>query len=175
MTNGTTIPEARIHHILSNPRRRKTLEYLSTTNGTISVRELSEAIAEVESGEDPPPRDVRKAVYVSLHQTHLPVLDEEGVVNYDRTGKEITLLDTAHDIRVYMEVVTNYGITWAGYYRGLGVVALFTLLASLVGIPGISAIPPTLLVAAFLSVFALSTCYHFWKQRGFYLRDLSLP
>jgi hypothetical protein len=171
MSSRCDLPETEIHHILSNPRRRKTLRYLSDNHGTISVRELSEEIAAAETGESPPPRDVRKAVYVSLHQTHLPLLDDKGVIDYDRSSKEVTLLDPARDIHLYMEVVTKYGITWAEFYRNLGVISLVTVTAAIVEIPAISMLDPLLWASLFLVLFAGSTVFHLWTRRWMLFRQ----
>jgi hypothetical protein len=172
MANRCDLPETEIHHILSNTRRRKALQYLGNNHGAISVRELSEEIAAAETGESPPPRDVRKAVYVSLHQTHLPKLDDKGIVSYDRNRKEVTLLESAKDIHLYMEVVTKYGITWVEFYRNLGVVSLVTVTAALAGVPGVSWVDPLLWAVLFIGVFATSTVVHLWKRRWVLLRQL---
>jgi hypothetical protein len=62
------------------------------------VRDLSEAVATLETAEDPPPRNKRQSVYVSLHQTHLPKLHELGIVTYDADSKAVTLSESAHEV-----------------------------------------------------------------------------
>jgi len=99
------------------------------------VRELSERVASAESGTSPAPRNVRESVYNSLHQTHLPRLDELGVVEYDDDRKIVTARDGARHISLYMEVETPIGLSWAEYYRSLGVVGLFVVVASLGSCP----------------------------------------
>jgi hypothetical protein len=172
MSGGVQLAETEIHHILSNSRRRQTLRCLSDCKGSTSVRDLSETIAELETGESPAPRDVRKAVYVSLHQTHLPKLDDKGIISYDRDRKEVTLLESAKDVHVYMEVVTKYGITWVEFYRNLGVVSLVVITAALAGLPGVSVIDPLLWAVLFIGVFATSTVVHLWRRRWVLLRQL---
>ena len=80
------LPESTIYEILSNGRRRETIQHLTERSSveTIGLHELSEAVATAESGVSPPPRALRESVYGSLHQTHLPKLEELGVVTYDR-------------------------------------------------------------------------------------------
>jgi hypothetical protein len=168
-----SVPEYEIHNILANQRRRVALEHLGSVPGRTTVRELSEVIATAETGESPPPRNVRESVYISLHQTHLPKLHGLGIVDYNRETKEITLLDAARDVDLYMEVVTKHGITWGEYYRGLGVLSLLTVVASSIDVPGIGLAPPVLWASVFLALFALSTLYQLWANRWNVLRTLS--
>jgi hypothetical protein len=95
-----TLSRSEIHDVLRNERRRLVLERL-WADGSETVRELSEHIAAVEAGEDPPPRNVRQSVYVSLHQTHLPKLDDLGIVVYDDDAKEVTISARAADLERY--------------------------------------------------------------------------
>jgi len=161
-----------IHDILRNGRRRKVLKQLQRRVEPVSLRELSERIATLETGESPPPRDVRQSVYNSLHQTHLPKLDEKGVIDYDDDRKTVALRNPARQVDLYMEVVTRYGITWAGYYRTLGVLALFAVVATNVDALVLGGVPTLAVAVVFLAVFGLSTAYQLWARRWFYLRSL---
>lgn len=156
-----SIPDSTIHFILSSPRRRETLAFLSKSGSKTTVRELSEYVAVRETGENPPPRQVRETVYVSLIQTHLPALEEVGVIQYDHETKEVVPLERSRDLRVYMEVVTRFGITWDEYYRYLGVLALLVVLATQLSVPVVSAVDTLVWVTLFLVVFAASTAYQF--------------
>ena len=123
-----------IHHVLSNERRQMVIDQLRETGETMSARALSEHIAEHETGESPPPRNIRQSAYVSLHQTHLPKLDELGIVEYDESDKTVTLDEAAsREVGVYMETVSKYGISWSEYYLGVSVLGL----VSGVGGPGL--------------------------------------
>ncbi len=99
------LDESQIHNVLRNERRRETIRYLRQAGDSLAVDDLAEHIATLETGETPPPRNVRKSVYVSLHQTHLPKLDDLGIVEYDQRSKELLLKDRAREVEVYMEVV----------------------------------------------------------------------
>lgn len=171
-THDTELQRGDIHEILRNDRRRATIEALRQQLGAISLRALSERIAERETGESPPPRNVRESVYNSLHQTHLPKLDDQGVIEYDRDRKTVELGEDARDVYIHMEVVNKYGITWADYYRTLGVLALVTIVASAVGVPGVGALDSLLIASAFLFVFAISTAKQLWSRRWLYLDAL---
>lgn len=164
----TALSEADIHDILRNDRRRNVIKRLQEHGREISLRELSVHIAEIEAGESPPPSDVRNSVYVSLHQTHLPKLDKEGIVEYDNDQKTIVLQESARQVSLYMEVITQYGITWATYYRALGVLALFSVVLVSTDLPLVSVIDPPLCAAFFMLVIVVSTLYQLWSRRWFY-------
>lgn len=102
MSENRSLDVGDIHDVLRNDRRREVLSELKANSGEATIRELSERIASAETGEDPPPRNVRQSVYVSLHQTHLPKLDELGIVDYDTDGKTVKLRSEAEAVREYM-------------------------------------------------------------------------
>jgi hypothetical protein len=172
LTRSSALAEADIHDILRNDRRRRVLEHLQESMGSVTLRGLAETIAAHEAGESPPPRPLRESVYNSLHQTHLPKLDKEGVVDYDKNRKTVKLQPGARDVNVYMEVVTKYGITWADYYRTLATLSLLVVVAVEMEIPVLEALPVLLVGSAFLAVIAASTAYQLWTRRWTYLRGL---
>jgi hypothetical protein len=159
------LDEADIHDVLRNDRRRLVIERLqSTDDGSETVRELSERIATAESGESPPPRNIRQSVYVSLHQTHLPKLDDLGIVEYDSDSKQVRLAEGADEVAVYMEVVPREGISWAEYYLGVGLLGLGLAVAVVAGVPVLSGTLGTVLVALVFVVLVASSLYHLTKQ-----------
>jgi hypothetical protein len=160
---GHTLPEAEIYDILANRRRRATLEYLSVERAT-GLHELSAAVATHESGQSPAPRALRESVYSSLHQTHLPKLDDLGVVAYDREARSVTLCDRARDVDRYLRVSTRFGVTWSEFYRTFGVLALTVVVCALVGVPWLSAVDPLLWASGGLAVFALTIAYQLWQS-----------
>lgn len=113
---GSGVPEGReatepelstgdIHFTLSNCRRRFLLRYLSRQEST-TVKELSRAIAawENETPAEELSYDERKTVYTALLQTHLPKLDEMGLVEYDASRKRVRLTDRVDQLRPYLEL-----------------------------------------------------------------------
>lgn len=166
------IPETEIHDLLRNERRQQVIKSLQDSVGKTTLRDLSEAIAEYETGKSPPPKNIRNSVYNSLHQTHLPKLDQRGIVEYDSDRKTIRLTEDVRAVDVYMEVVTPYGITWSEYYSMLGTLSLLVVLAALIDVPLISAVDPVLWVTASLAVFGISLGYQVWTNRWMYLNAL---
>jgi len=153
-----------IHDILRNDRRRLAIRCLRESGGSMSVRDLSEEVATRETGESPAPRDKRRSVYVSLHQTHLPKLDDLGIMTYDTDTKEVELRGRAAEITTYMEVVPRYGITWAEYYLVLGILGFGTVLAASLGTPLLGAVGAPAVAAGYLLILAGSAAYHVTSQ-----------
>lgn len=124
------LDEGEIHDILRNDRRRAVIEFLSERGDHATIRELSEHIAAFESGEDPPPRNVRQSVYVSLHQTHLPKLEGLGVVDYDTDSKDVELRKRATSVEAYMGQDSNVIDRFALAYLVVGSLGVLLALAS---------------------------------------------
>lgn len=164
-----------IHDVLRNDRRRLVIERLRRTGQREAVSDLAEHIASVESGEVPAPRNVRQSVYVSLHQTHLPKLDELGIVDYDADAKELTLASNVDEVAVYLEVVPKYGISWGEYYLGVSLFGVLTLLGEAVGIPGLAAVGPTYLGGGILLLILFSAAYQVVNQQSSILHRLRQP
>ncbi len=166
------LPETQIHDLLRNERRRQVIKHLQGTVGSTTLRDLAETIAERECGQSPPPKDVRDSVYNSLHQTHLPKLDRNGIVEYDANRKTIRLTENARSVDVYMDIATAYGITWSEFYQLFGTGSLLLLLGAHLDAPLLSAIDPILLISLFLAGYAISIGYQMWTQRWMYLNAL---
>ena len=160
-----SLDESDIHDVLRNDRRRLTIERLREAEGSVSVRELSEAVATRETGEDPAPRNKRQSVYVSLHQTHLPKLDGLGIVEYDADAKTVRLTDRIEEVEVYMEVVPRHGLSWGEYYLALAVLGLLTTAGVAVDVPGVSVMRPGVVAAVFFFAVAVSATYHVYSQQ----------
>jgi len=156
-----------IHDVLRNDRRRLVLEELFDTEDGGTVRDLAEYIASVEAEETPPPRNVRQSVYVSLHQTHLPKLDELGIVSYDGDTKEVRLDDHADAVAVYLDVdrgdepgaPARDERRLEPVYIGVGLVGIAALLANQLGVPGVSALNGSLVGAPFLVLVVALAAY----------------
>lgn len=154
-----------IHQVLSNRRRQLTLQYLAQNGGSMEVRELSEEIASEFSSERPAPRDLRASVYSSLHQTHLPKLDELQVVDYGLDSNSVSLSERFDDVKLYMDIKTPYSITWTDVYFFLGVSSLLILLATEVGLPVISAPGSVVWIILFLALLVGTKLYRLFRMR----------
>jgi hypothetical protein len=151
-SDATTSPldEAVIHDVLRNDRRRLVLEQLRDEVSSQSVGTLAEHIAEVESGESPPPKNVRQSVYISLHQTHLPKLDSLRIVTYDSAQKEVTLGSRADELDVYFDDSTVDALAAMSFVACL--IGLVLVLGSWMEVPIITTIDPRLIAVIALVV-----------------------
>ena len=158
----STLAEGEIHDILRNDRRRAVIDFLSERDGHATIRELSEHIAALESGEDPPPRNIRQSVYVSLHQTHLPKLEGLSVVDYDTDSKDVELRDQAAYVEAYMGQTEDESTT-ARLVVVVGLIGVLVGIASAVGL--LSGVEPAIwTVPLFVVVVALGG-YQLWQRR----------
>jgi len=139
MVSEPTFDENEVYDILRNERRRNVLRHLQSEGGdaTVTIGDLADAIATAETGESPPPSDTRQSVYVSLHQTHLPKLDNLGVVEYDRDDRTVELRPAAEEVLGYLEREETGDETAATVVRAILVVAGLGLLATVGSVAGV--------------------------------------
>jgi hypothetical protein len=140
MSSETRFDENEVYDILRNERRRHVLRYLVDDSETSTIADIADHIAEIESGESPPPSDTRQSVYVSLHQTHLPKLDGLGVVDYDRDDRTVTLLEGADEVVTRLEGPGGDDATALGWVLGLAVAGLVATAGALVGAPELAGV-----------------------------------
>lgn len=84
-----------IFMILRSSRRRLLLHYLERSGGSRSRGELARYVAAAEEGVEMSQVTTtdRKRVYVSLHQTHLPTMDDVGIIDYDKDRGTVELCE----------------------------------------------------------------------------------
>lgn len=90
-TDADQLPLDVIFDVLANERRRMVLHRLQVGDGSTTLSDLAEYIAAVEN--DKPERALtsseRKRVYICLYQSHLPKLDDAGVIDFDGDRKTV--------------------------------------------------------------------------------------
>lgn len=128
-TNEVAISKDMMFKMLSNRRRRLTVEFLASqpnANGGLTIRELSELIASVEN--EIPVQEVtykqRKRVHISLYQTHLPALETNNIVDYDERSGDVTLLPTSGEFSQYVDITSKNELGWGEVWLGLSAVCL---------------------------------------------------
>jgi DNA-binding transcriptional ArsR family regulator len=156
-----------IFSMLSNQRRRHVLHYLKRNEGPATIRELAEQLAAWENAVEIQELTYkqRKRVYTSLHQTHLPKLDDCGIVEYNRDRGIITLTDRVSELDVYLEVVPKNDIPWSDYYLGLAGVALALVAAAWLDIAPFTALPDIGYAALVAVVLGISAAFHTANSR----------
>jgi DNA-binding transcriptional ArsR family regulator len=144
--------------MLSNARRRHVIHYLKQRGERVTIRELSRQVAAWENGVETDDLDYkqRKRVYTSLHQTHLPKLDDAGIVDYDRDRGTVALGTGASELEVYMEIVPEKELPWSVYYLGLGVISLALVSLVWLDVFPFAGVPDAALAALVAVVFTAS-------------------
>jgi hypothetical protein len=182
MTRGVgragDVSRAELFDSLCNVRRLHLLDYLSERGPEAELGTLVDhvAAAEYEKVQSAVTRSERRRVYVSLYQTHLPKLEEQGLIEWDRDENRIRLV-ARRSVDTVLDSETPEPTPWYRYYLGLSVVSgtLFALV--LAGFQPFAAVAPRHYAFAFVfAFFALSTAQ--WasgRPRTVWLGDRLIP
>jgi len=157
-----------LFHVLRNRRRRFAIHHLKHTDESVDVGDLATRVAawENEITPDEVTSRQRRRVYNALQQTHLPELEDTGIVEVDR--REVALSDHAEELDTYIEVVPGDDIPWSEYYLGLGALGTTGVAVTYLNVGPFAAVPDIAagaFLAAALVVSALA---------NYLLRDPSL-
>jgi hypothetical protein len=145
------------------------------------MRDIAERVAAWEQGKpiEAITSTERQRVYIALYQSHLPKLDEHGVIEYDQSRGTVRVTSVAEDVCRYLDVDDRAGVAdepdepdadarddadeATRYYGGATVVSLVLTAATWVGLV------PTLLAssvgAVVTSIFAAVTLGVGLRQR----------
>ena len=169
--------EDEVFDVLSSRRRRYALHMIKGRDEAVELGDVAEQVAAWEYGEDVADvsYDERKRVYTALQQSHLPKMDDAGVVSFDKNRGVVEPTPALDDMRVYMDVVKGREIPWSEYYLGLSGVA-----ATLLGAVALNAWPFAMLPdlawgAAAVAAFAVSAVVHRYYARRTALGRGSTP
>ena len=155
--------------LLSSSRRRFVLQYLTQHEGPVPFSELANELAAWENNTDV--EDIterqRKRVYVSLYQTHIPKLEEAGVVDYDADSGEVRLRSRVSRLSAHLDADED-GFPWPMAYLAISAGSLVFFLAVLYDVPGFAAISVTVSVAVIVLAFAVAAIaqYYTGRRRG---------
>lgn len=157
--------EATVFNLLQNRRRRFALHHLKQQGEPVPAGELAARVAAWETGVAPEAVDPsdRKRVHVSLLQSHLPAMEEAGVV--ERDGEAVSLTDAAADIDVYVELMARDDLLWEEYYLALGALSAGFLALPWLEIYPFTVVGDRLWLALVVVLFAVSAGVHHLSQR----------
>lgn len=150
------IESTQIHDILRNERRRRAIECLMEYEGTISVRALAERIAEMETGESPPPCDARKSVYVTLHQNHLSKLEEADLA--ERVPGGVRKGNNFEEVECFMNE-DDGGRIWAKVCAAVSLMGVLTMGVAALGVSVFPRVWMDVLAFSFLVVILFISFY----------------
>ena len=96
-----------VHSALSDARRRHVLRTLHE-KGPLQKKEVARWVAAIENEKirDDLTEQEHKRVVVSLHQSHLPLLDKHGFVSWDEATNMVSLGPHSRLVLRYLEGIT---------------------------------------------------------------------
>ena len=159
----TEITEDELFDVLSNQRRRFAVHLLKReADDSIAIGEMAEQIAAWENGIETTEitGNERKRVYTALQQSHLPKMDDAGVVDFNKDRGIVEPTPAMTDVDVYMDVVEGKEIPWSDYYLGLSGVAVALVVAVGLGAWPFVLLPEMAWTIAIVVAFAFSAITH---------------
>lgn len=88
LLTATGLSESERHRVLADERRRAALDALAEMGTPTTVEELTCAVA-ARVARDTDGTPDRRTVLLTLHHAHLPLLDQVGIVDYDRSTTDV--------------------------------------------------------------------------------------
>ncbi|WP_435159747.1 DUF7344 domain-containing protein [Haladaptatus sp. DFWS20] len=170
------LPKDKIFHILQTQRRRHALRYLKEQDGAVEMRDLAEQVAAWENDTtlQALASDERQRVYIALYQSHLPKLDNEGIINYNQSRGIVERGPLADQFDPYLETANTDGADdttdvesemdddrWFSYYRWATAASAGTVAAAWLNAPLISTTPIHILGAAIVGLYAFISSAQF--------------
>lgn len=160
--------EDELFDVLSNGRRRYAVHALKREHGATDIGDVAEQVAawEYDVDVEQVSYDERKRVYTALQQSHLPKMDDVGVVDFDKNRGTVEPTPALDDVEVYMDVVRGHEIPWSVYYLGLSGVGGSLMAAVWLGAWPFAMLPDVAWGVAVVAMFAVSAVAHTYYARG---------
>ncbi len=100
------LPKDVVFGLLSNERRRHVLNCLDGGTKATSLSDLAKFIASIENDKpvDAVSSNIRKRVYVSLYQCHLPKMDDANAIEYNQSKGTVEHRPEADQLFAYLSV-----------------------------------------------------------------------
>ena len=164
-TDGGSLSKGEIFEVLRNQRRRYVLQYLKQDDRPVELGDLAQQVAawEYETTLDEVTPEQRKRVYTTLQQTHLPKMDQAGILTFDSDSGVVEVTDRTRDVVIYLEIVPGYEFAWRELYLSLGAISC-ALVAALWGnvypLTTLSDLSWATIIAVTFTVTAAAHIYH---------------
>lgn len=161
-----------VAEIVLNRRRRYLLYYLHEQSDAIPLEDVARQVAaweEVTSPEEVT-RDRTRAVYASLRRDHIPHLEARDLVTYDLASDRVTCHVDDPALEVYLANDYRTSVPWYLVYLVLTALSAVFVLLVQSGAPPFSEIPPVVVAAIIVTVFAAASVLHWydvyrWRRR----------
>jgi hypothetical protein len=173
----TELPTQTIFRVLTDARRRYVMHHLKQVGEAVAVGDLAEQVAAWENDKEVEAitSQERKRVYVSLYQSHLPTMAEEGIVRYDQNRGEVELTDAAAAVDVYMEIVPRRDIPWRTFYLGLTAASALVLGLVWMDVRPFTSVPDLGWAAVILVSFGVTALVESYASRRMQFGDAGPP
>lgn len=147
--------------VLSSTRRRQVLHLLKQ-EGPMELTELAEHVAAMENDTtvEELTKQQRKRVYVSLYQTHVPRLEEAGLVSYDTDTNVVELQALASDVDRYLE--GDDGGRWQYVYLALAVIGTVLVALTYANVWVFADVGTSEIAVTLIAAVALTGAAHFF-------------
>ncbi len=158
--NGLT--QAELFDVFSNARRRRTVRFLRKKGGSCDLAPLVEQVAawENNTNTDSVTRAQRRRVYISLYQTHLPMLEDHGIVDWDADAHSIELLPSEKLFEPYLDRHTGTERRWHRLYAGVAALGVLALTFSVLSLGPLSiGAAPLIALTVSGAIFLLSVAH----------------
>lgn len=98
-----------VFHILQTFRRRETIRYMLDVDGAVKMSDIAEHVSaqEHETSVSKLTSTQRQRVYIPLYQSHLPKLDEAGIIEYNKPRGIVRPADQLELFRPYLEAAAS--------------------------------------------------------------------
>ena len=161
------IPDDEVYHLLQTRRRRLVLRYLRDREGPHTMRDVAEQVAawEHDTTLQELRSEERQRVYIALYQTHLPRLDDAGVIEYNQSRGIVEVTDRIEQLYEVLDVKaetdgpvpTREGRPNRGAMTYFGGASLASTGLVTAAWAGLIALPGLLLATVVTGLFALLT------------------
>lgn len=162
-----SISRDELFEVLGNERRRHAVEVILDHGGTLDVSSLVDRVAAIENDklEDDLTSAERKRVYTALRQTHLPMIEEFGLIAWDRESDEIEPAETLTNVNVYLGVVSRRRVPFSVVYFALVLVGSGLLAADWLSLGPLARIPASVLAGAVVGTFGITAVIYLYRIR----------
>lgn len=164
-TSQEEISQDDIFDLLSNPRRRFVINYLLREDRPVGIQELSRELATWEFEVEPEELtdQQEKRIYVALYQTHVPKLEEAGVVDYDADASLIELTDAATQLQPYVDDAPARDRPWPWYYLAVTAVGAVLFAGAQFAAGPLAALSPFQVGVVTAGALVALAMYHYYE------------
>ena len=165
---GGGLSKGEVFEVLRNQRRRYVLQYLKQDSRPVELGDLAQQVAawEYETVPEEVTPEQRKRVYTTLQQTHLPKMDEAGILEFDSDAGIIRVTDRTGEISIYLEIVPGHEFAWRELYLSLGAISCALVAALWLDIYPLTLLSDLAWAGILAATFTLTAAIHIYYERN---------